>query len=167
VGPRDVTNHFWEQQRIRRCSGGMIDAARRRALLDILMPFVGYHHEPAEQLANIYFGVFQSDAQRGPFLPPHAKPARAPTKADVVALLERHGLDESAIDIVATRMSVTSLSSMEGLIHKHRIRRDAILQEIERRREKRPAHRRPKALAQPNCTDPPQESSPPIAGAPA
>jgi hypothetical protein len=37
----DVTNHFWEQQRYRRCTGAIIDSRRRAALLKILEEAVG------------------------------------------------------------------------------------------------------------------------------
>jgi hypothetical protein len=167
----DVTNHFWEQQRIRRCSGGVIDTARRKALLEILTPMFGFHHQPAEEFADLYFGLGPRDDWPKQAFPPNSanhdqqEPTRS--KATVVALLRKHGLDESAIDMVATRLSVTALAAMEELIHKHRVRRDAILEEIEHRRERRPAQQRRKALPQPNGKELPQEASPPIAGTPA
>jgi hypothetical protein len=32
----DITNHFWEQQRYRRCTGAIVNSKRRAALLTIL-----------------------------------------------------------------------------------------------------------------------------------
>ena len=57
----DITNHFWEQQRIRRCSGGVIDAARRAALVQIVMPMVDYRFARAYAIAEIYFGPAADD----------------------------------------------------------------------------------------------------------
>jgi hypothetical protein len=117
----DVTNHFWEQQRIRRCTGTVIDTARLQALQEILTPMLGYRHD-AQRLAALYFGAGE-DASRG--------------REQVVQLLRRHGLDETAIDTQATRISVPTLCSFEDLILKHEARREAILREIARRREAR------------------------------
>jgi hypothetical protein len=117
----DVTNHFWEQQRIRRCTGTVIDTARLQALQEILTPMLGYRHD-AQRLAALYFGAGE-DALRG--------------REQVVQLLRRHGLDETAIDTQATRISVPTLCSFEDLILRHEVRREAIVREIARRRAAR------------------------------
>src|SRR5262249_52498531 len=66
----DITNHFWEQQRIRRCSGGVIDAARRRAFYEIMRPICGYRHQYAEEIAEIYFSPVTSAEKPRSAAPP-------------------------------------------------------------------------------------------------
>jgi hypothetical protein len=164
----DITNHFWEQQRIRRCSGIVIDSARRQALVELLTPMVGYSLEDAVSLADIYFGVRNSAMKPGRIPSPelaHRKQPE-PTRKDVIAMLEKHGLDECAIDVAATRMSVGWLASFESLILKHEVRRDAILDQIERRREKRSARRGTNTAALANGRNLPQEPSPSLAETP-
>jgi hypothetical protein len=51
----DITNHFWEQQRIRRCSGTVINNARMEALVKILLPWLHYNRAEAIMLAKAYF----------------------------------------------------------------------------------------------------------------
>jgi hypothetical protein len=49
----DVVNHFWEQQRYRRCTGAIIDSGRRSALLKILHDRVGPNSGDALNVADI------------------------------------------------------------------------------------------------------------------
>jgi heme exporter protein D len=52
-------------------------------------------------------------------------------------MLNKHGFTENDIDQVAMEASVNTLASLENLALKHELRREAILGEIERRRERR------------------------------
>jgi hypothetical protein len=64
----DITNHFWEQQRYRRCTGTIINSKRRQALEDILRHLLGLGRVDAEDAADVYFGVtrlnFDSELER-------------------------------------------------------------------------------------------------------
>jgi len=53
----DVTNHFWEQQRYRRCTGTVINSKRRAALEKIFHEGIGLNDADAKTAADIYFGV--------------------------------------------------------------------------------------------------------------
>jgi hypothetical protein len=48
----DITNHFWEQQRYRRCTGAIINSKRRAALLRILHDGIGLNSEDADTVAD-------------------------------------------------------------------------------------------------------------------
>src|SRR5271170_5191647 len=53
----DITNHFWEQQRYRRCTGTIINSNRRRALEKILGGGIGLNPQDTKTVADTYFGV--------------------------------------------------------------------------------------------------------------
>jgi hypothetical protein len=53
----DITNHFWEQHRYRRCTGAIIDAKRRAALARILHGAIGLNDVDTETVLDTYFGV--------------------------------------------------------------------------------------------------------------
>jgi hypothetical protein len=132
----DVTNHIWEQQRYRRCTGAIIDSRRRAALLKILGEAVGLNPYDAMDIADIHFGVIRYEendrAQR------YSDPAQIPTTpAEVIQFLKKHGITEEYIDGVAMECSADTLATIENLALKHELRREAILREIERRRERR------------------------------
>ena len=66
----------------------------------------------------------------------HSDPAEIPnTRAGVINLLSKHGFTESDIDRVAMEASLHTLATLETLALKHELRREAILCEVERRRE--------------------------------
>jgi heme exporter protein D len=178
----DITNHFWESQRLRRCNGTVINAARRKALMRLFLSIFGdevadrfhkarkytdaYLGLPPEKSVSFetyppVFGPVSSAAAPPPHPTPPPKPREPPkliTRDDVIALLEQHGFDEAAIDRVATQISVESLASLEVLALKHEVRRDAILREVERRRDRRSGQRRrTDKPAQPNGKDLPQQ----------
>jgi hypothetical protein len=136
----DLVNHFWEQQRYRRCTGAIIDSARRTALLKILHDRVGLNPDDATDVADIYFGVVRYEEEfRQVF---HSDPAKIPkTRKGVIILLEKHGFTETDIDRVAIEASVEPLTAIENLALKHELRRDTILCELERRRERRDRQR--------------------------
>ena len=158
----DITNHFWEQQRMRRCSGIVINAARRAALTEILEQIVC--SQRVYGLVNAFFGIRSKPAEPTFFVPvlPDYVPPKVPpmTKQEVITLLQKHGLDETAIDTIAIEKSLETLAVLESLILKHEIRRDAILREVEHRREKRPAPTPRKVTAQPNSGSLPAGEAP-------
>jgi len=179
----DITNHFWEQQRLRRCSGTIVNAARYEALVRILTPITGYDHRHAAWLADIYFGAATDDETKsiasnsgsgsawGDALAAVRAPdsrRRAITRTTIIAVLQKHGLDESAIDSVAIQGSLGALAGIENLTLKHELRREAIFREVERRRKKRAKRREGgtrlngKARAQPALEHLPEEPSPPM-----
>jgi hypothetical protein len=136
----DVVNHFWEQQRYRRCTGTIIDSGRRSALLKILHDRVGLNPGDASDVADIYFGVVRYEEEFRQVV--HSDPAEIPkTRRGVITLLERHGFTEADIDRVAIETSVEPLTAIESLALKHELRRDTILCELERRRERRDRQR--------------------------
>jgi hypothetical protein len=159
----DVTEHFWQQQRLRRCAGTVTNASRRAALAQILLPIV--NKVDAERFADAYFGVIRIREPRQPLQTAYTPtirrvapvgprkdppPASAPvppevpemTREDVVALLKSHGLDESDIDRMAMYLSVDRLAGLENLAFKHELQRQAIFREVERRRKKRAKQQR-------------------------
>jgi hypothetical protein len=141
----DVTNHFWEQQRYRRCTGAIIDSRRRAALLKILEEAVGLNPYDATDTADIHLGVirYEENDRDGTY----SDPAEIPTTlAEVIHFLKKHGITEEYIDGVAMECSADTLATIENLALKHELRREAILSEIERRRERR-ARQQPSAAA--------------------
>ncbi len=126
----DITYHFWEQQRLRSCSDAVVEAAHRDALRRLIMPMLNHCEPLAEAYADAYFGT--ADKERDPAL----------DKQEVIALLEKHGLDESAIDVAAIEVSLGTLMRLEALSSKHEIRREEIVLEVERRKAHRKASRR-------------------------
>jgi len=53
----DITNHFWEQHRYRRCTGSVINCKRRAALEKILREGIGLNDVDTETAADTYFEV--------------------------------------------------------------------------------------------------------------
>jgi hypothetical protein len=139
----DVVNHFWEQQRYRRCTGTIINSKRRNALENILRHAIGLNPEDVRRVADIYFGVKREKGEfdsLGPLLGEvrYSNPARIPeTRSGVISFLKAQGFDESDVDQLAMESSVDVLADLENLALKHEIRREAILRELERRREGR------------------------------
>jgi hypothetical protein len=79
--------------------------------------------------------------------------------------MEKHGFLETNIDRVVMETSVDTLAELENLALKHEIRREAILRELERRREKRDekwriADRRQNGNVRAPAKDLPEEPSP-------
>jgi hypothetical protein len=143
----DVVNHFWEQQRYRRCTGSIINSRRRRALLTILGDAIGLNPDDATDVADIYFNVVRYQENNRNMI--HPDPAVIPeTRAEAIKLLGKHGFTESDIDRVAVEASFNTLASLENLALKHELRREAILCEIERRRERRTRQPSPPASRQ-------------------
>jgi hypothetical protein len=177
----DTANHFWEEQRLRRCNSTVVNTARRKAMMRILLSIFGDEDgdrfRKARRLTDIYLGLppetpapwekaaalerSVSAAAPSANAKPPPKPPNPPkpmTRDDVIATLEQHGFDEAAIDRLATQISVESLASLEALALKHEVRRDAILREVERRRDRRSGQRRrTDKPAQPNGKDLPQQ----------
>jgi hypothetical protein len=132
----DVVNHFWEQQRYRRCTGAIINSRRRPALLKILTESIGLNPHDAMDLADIYFAVvrWQEDNRRTAY----SDPAQIPnTRSGIIRLLMKHGFTETDIDRVAMEFSIDTLAAIENLALKHELRREVIMSELERRREHR------------------------------
>lgn len=137
----DVVNHFWEQQRYRRCTGTIINSKRRDALENILRHAIGLNPEDVRKVADIYFGVTRDETEFDPLgrlLGEVRYSARIPsTRRGVISFLKAQGFEESDIDRLAMESSVDVLADLENLALKHEIRREAILRELERRREGR------------------------------
>jgi hypothetical protein len=131
----DITNHFWEQQRYRRCTGTVINCKRRAALEKILREAIRLNDVDTETAADTYFEVARLEERE---VIDYATQVRIPkTRAGVVDLMEKHGFVETDIDRVAMETSVDTLADLENLAFKHEIRREAIVRELERRRKKR------------------------------
>jgi hypothetical protein len=131
----DITNHFWEQQRYRRCTGTVINSKRRAALERILHGSIGLNDVDTETAADTYFGVARLEERE---VTDYSTQVQIPkTRAGVVNLIEKHGFVETDIDRLAMEMSVDSLADLENLALKHEIRREDIFRELECRREKR------------------------------
>jgi hypothetical protein len=144
----DVVNHFWEQQRYRRCTGTIINSERRSALKKLLRDAVGLNPADATEVADLYFGVIRYEDDRRTF---HSDPAEIPkTRAEVIAMLKKHGFTETDIDRVAMESSIGALANLENLALKHELRREAILCELEGRRERRAQRQPPTASRQLN-----------------
>jgi hypothetical protein len=89
----DVTNHFWEQQRYRRCTGTVINSKRRAALKKILHGAIGLNDVDTETAADTYFEVARLEERE---VTDYSTQVRVPkTRAGVVALMEEHGFVES------------------------------------------------------------------------
>ena len=131
----DVTNHFWEQQRYRRCTGTVINTKRRAALERILHGAIGLDEVDTETAADTYFEVARLEERE---VTDYSTQVRVPkTRAGVVAFMEEHGFVETDIDRAAVETSADALTDLENLAFKHEIRREAIVRELERRRKKR------------------------------
>jgi len=131
----DVTNHFWEQQRYRRCTGTVINSKRRAALEKIFHEGIGLNDADAKTAADIYFGVARLEERE---VTDYSTQVRMPTtRAGIVHFMEQQGFLESDIDRIATETSVDTLADLENLALKHEIRRKATVWELERRRKKR------------------------------
>ena len=131
----DITNHFWEQLRYRRCTGTVINCKRRAALEKILREAIRLNDVDTETAADTYFEVARLEERE---VIDYATQVRIPkTRAGVVDLMEKHGFVETDIDRVATETSVDTLADLEILALKHEIRREAIVRELERRHKKR------------------------------
>ena len=131
----DTTNHFWEQQRYRRCTGTVINTTRRTALETILHGAIGLNDVDTETVADIYFEVARLEERE---VTEYSTQVRIPkTRAGVVELMQKHGFVEADIDQVAMETSVDTLADLENLALKHETRRGALYRELERRRRKR------------------------------
>jgi hypothetical protein len=131
----DVTNHFWEQQRYRRCTGTVINSKRRAALEKILHGAIGLNDVDTETAADTYFEVARLEERE---VTDYSTQVRIPkTRAGVVELMKQHGFVETDILRVAMEASVDTLTDLENLALKHEIRREAIVRKLERRRKKR------------------------------
>jgi hypothetical protein len=126
----DVTNHFWEQQRYRRCTGTVINCKRRAALEKILREAIGLNDVDTETAADSYFEVARLEERE---VIDYATQVPIPkTRAGVVDLMEKYGFVETDIDRVAMETSVDTLAGLENLALKHEIRREAIVRELDR-----------------------------------
>jgi len=165
----DICNHFWEQQRYRRCTGTVINSKRRAALQRILHGAIGLNDVDTETVLDIYFELARLEERE---VTDYATQVRIPkTRAGVIDLMEKHGFVETDIDRLAMETSADTLADIENLAFKHEIRREAIFRELERRRKKRnkEMHKadpelngQVRALAK----DLPEESSPSLTGPP-
>jgi hypothetical protein len=130
----DITNHFWEQQRYRRCTGTVINCKRRAALQSILHA-IGLNDVDTETAADTYFEVARLEERE---VTDYSTQVRIPkTRAGVLDLMGQHGFVETDIDRVAMETSVDTLAELENLAFRHEIRREAVVRELERRRKKR------------------------------
>jgi hypothetical protein len=131
----DITNHVWEHQRCRRCTGTVINSKRRPALKKILHGAIGLSDVDTETVSDIYFGVERLEERD---VTDYSTQVEIPkTRAGILDLMEKHGFVEADIDRLAMETSLGSLADLENLALKHEIRRERILRELERRRKKR------------------------------
>ena len=130
----DVVCHFWEQRRLRRCNGAIINANRRLALEQILHATIGLTPPEAKRAADRYFNV-----SRMPFseYDPDRTGQTPSTRDDLIMFLNERGVTEADIDRVALQVSVDVLFDLERLALKHELRCETIRDELERRRERR------------------------------
>ena len=85
----DIANHFWEQQRYRRCTGTVINSKRRAALVRMLHGAIGLNEVDAETVADTYFGVARLEERE---VTDYSTQVRIPkTRAGVVDLMEKNG----------------------------------------------------------------------------
>jgi hypothetical protein len=165
----DITNHFWEQQRCRHCTGTVINSRRRAALERILHGGIGLNDVDTKNASDIYFEVARLEERE---VADYSTQVEVPkTRAGVVALLEKHGFVESDIDRVAMETSVDTLADLEKLALKHEIRRQAIFRKLERRRKRRHgelsgADRRLNGKVRAPAKDLPEEPAPPASKPP-
>jgi hypothetical protein len=130
----DIANHFWEQQRYRRCTGTVINSKRRATLVRMLHGAIGLNEVDAENVADTYFGVARLEERE---VTDYSTQVRIPkTRAGVVDLMEKNGFVETDIDRLAMETSVDTLADLENLALKHEIQRRATFRELERRRKK-------------------------------
>ena len=133
----DVVSHFWEQLRFRRCNGTIINAKRRIALEQVLRTAVGFSAQDAKSAADFYFGISRNFTEYDP-----ERSYRVPRSRDeVIACLTERGMTEADIDSVALELSADVLFDLERLAFRHELRREAILKELDRRREQRALQR--------------------------
>jgi hypothetical protein len=135
----DMVNHFWEQQRYRRCTGAIINSGRRPALEKILCDGVGLNAADARAVADLHFGVvrYEEDYDQEIYGYSDLIPQ---TRRGAATFLNKHGITEADIDRVAMESSVDTLTAIESLALKHELRREELLCELERRRARRRPH---------------------------
>jgi hypothetical protein len=142
IGPRhiveqimvsDFVSHLWEKLRLRRCVPAVVAAATRMALERLLRPTAGQH---AEVLADCYFL-----GKPGPSAKENlcCGDTNLMTREDVIAILEAHGLNESAIEPLAIAAALDTLTAIEHLAQKHEDRCQALMRNLERRQKKQEA----------------------------
>jgi len=130
----DITSHVWEQQRLRRYSGTVINSKRRAALERILHGAIGLNDLDTKAVADIYFAVTRLDETE---IRDYSTHVRIPnTRAGVVDLIQKHGFTEADIDQIVMETSVEILADLENLAIKHEIRREANIRDLQRRRKK-------------------------------
>jgi hypothetical protein len=157
----DITNHFWEQQRYRGCTGAIINSNRRAALERILHETIGLNEVDTKTASDIYFGVPRLEERE---VTDYSTQVRIPkTRDGVVHLLKEHDVVESDIGQIAIETSVDILTDVESLALKHEIRREAIFRILERRRKTKrheASHRRLNGKVRALAKDQPEEPSP-------
>jgi hypothetical protein len=111
----DISSLTWDIVRLQRCKAGIVNAAFRRALRDVLAEllrepgqFVDYLPEEAEALALKWF-TNQADRKK------------------VSQLLGRFHLDEYAIEAEAIRMSLSDLELLDRMLSSLESRRNKAL----------------------------------------
>ena len=69
----DITNHFWEQHRYRRCTGSVINCKRRAALEKILREGIGLNDVDTKPLPTLTSKSQGSRKGRSSIMPPRYK----------------------------------------------------------------------------------------------
>jgi hypothetical protein len=138
---KDVTNHFWLQTRYQRSMEVIINIHQTKALEYILREELRLPLDDAEKLADAFLSFDREKTDLRPSASAAASPAPK-TREEVVALLTEFGLDESCIGLLAVQESIGTLRTLEDLALRHELRREQILQEVERRRNQRSAQMR-------------------------
>ena len=108
----DFVAVVWEMLRLRRCKAIIINVAHRSALSDLLRHRLQVLEDPeAEALANRYF-------------------TEAAAKREVLQILKKYGLDESAIEAEAVRNCLRDLELIDGMLLLQETRRSKTLRII-------------------------------------
>jgi hypothetical protein len=115
----EVTNTFWESQRIRNCLNEVVKAARVDALAVVLAPVCAHHYDRAVELAGDYFSG-DPDKRRA-----------------VISLLCAHGMGQDVITAQAIAQRAPVLDMLNRTAAKLGIHREAILSAVTQRREMR------------------------------
>lgn len=109
----DIVALTWEILRLRRCKAGIINAAFRVALQNLLEPHFGiFEPDGASVLADSWFT--DSDSQK-----------------KVAEILRKVKLDEFAVEAEAVRLSSTDLELIDRMMSAYESRRNKALRNIE------------------------------------
>jgi crotonobetainyl-CoA:carnitine CoA-transferase CaiB-like acyl-CoA transferase len=108
----DIIASVWEILRLRRCKTTIVNIAFKKALRALLETLLNYNYSRAEDLAKRWFN----------------DPA---ARTEVVEILGKFKLDESAIEAEAIRISSASLEGIDRMLAAAELRRSRAFRNIE------------------------------------